>query len=144
MRKLIFGFTMMLAASACNIEPRPINFGTDGCHTCKMILMDPTFGAEMVTTKGKIFFFDDVNCLIEFMDKEGHAPEHYKEVLVVNHANPEQLIQATTAFYVLSDEIKSPMASRVAAFETEAEMKEYRKKYNGLYLAWGELTTQFK
>jgi len=144
MKTLIFGVGLIFIAAACQVEPRPINFGTDSCQTCKMILMDASFGAEVVTQKGKIFIFDDLNCLIEFFGKEGNNHDYYKEILVVNHAKPEQLIPAKNAFYVLSDAIKSPMASRIAAFETETEMKEYRKKYDGFYLAWGELITQFK
>lgn len=131
-------------AWACSNDPKPIHFGKDACHACKMTLMDPVFGAEVVTQKGKTFVFDDVNCLMDFLNKENQPDEAYAHLLVVNHAEPEQLIDAKTAFYVLSDEIKSPMASRVAAFASETDMRVYRSKYNGVYLAWGELVTQFK
>jgi copper chaperone NosL len=144
MRNIVTIAVLVFITTACNVEPRKIDFGKDSCHTCKMILMDPTFGAEVLTKKGKIFIFDDVNCLIEFVHIEGVESDNWKQILVVDHANNENLLDAKTAFYVLSNNIKSPMASRVAAFATEHDMKEYRKKYDGVYLAWGELITQFK
>ena len=35
-------------------------------YTCKMTLVDKKFGAEVVTKKGKVYKFDDLNCMIKF------------------------------------------------------------------------------
>jgi copper chaperone NosL len=131
-------------SSACTVEPEAIRYGTDNCHACKMTLMDKRFGAEVVTTKGKIFKFDDVNCLMGYMSSPEVAQRDLKYTLVTDFSQPEKLIDATIAFYVKSPEIKSPMASQVAAFETEEDYKHHKKELNGIYLTWGELTAQFK
>jgi copper chaperone NosL len=130
--------------TACKVEPEAINYGTDNCHACKMTLMDKRFGAEVVTTKGKIYKFDDVNCLMTFLNSGEVGERDIKYTLVTDFSQPAKLIDATVAFYVKSPEIKSPMASQVAAFETDEAHKQYRKELNGIYLTWGELITQFK
>ena len=142
--RAFFFIGLMLMAMACSVKPEPIVFGKDNCHTCKMTIMDKRFGAEIVTTKGKVFKFDDVNCMINFANS-GYLDERdiaYK--LVIDYAQPEKLIAAGEAFYLKSPEIRSPMASQVASFETDESKNEYKKQWNGIYLTWGELTTQFK
>lgn len=135
---------LILVSSACNVEPEAIRYGTDNCHACKMTLMDKRFGAEVVTAKGKIYKFDDVNCLMGFINSPEIGTRDIKYTLVTDFSQPEKLIDATIAFYVKSPEIKSPMASQVAAFETEEAYKHHKKELNGIYLTWGELTAQFK
>ncbi|MDX1911017.1 MAG: hypothetical protein SFV22_06010, partial [Saprospiraceae bacterium] len=49
---------------ACSTGPEPIRYGQDNCHACKMTLTDRRFGAEIVTKKGKVYKFDDLNCLM--------------------------------------------------------------------------------
>lgn len=139
---LILGVLFLLAS--CTADPRPIAYGQDGCHHCKMTLMDPKFGAELVTEKGKVFIFDDVNCMLQYMDSEEGKTQNYKHVLVTDYLNPGVLLDASLAFYLKSDEFKTPMASNIVAFADYDLLKEYKYKSGGVYLAWGELTTQFK
>ncbi len=56
--------------SSCNTGPEPFKFGKDNCHFCKMTISDARFGAEIVTTKGKIYKFDDVKCMQGFIDQD--------------------------------------------------------------------------
>jgi copper chaperone NosL len=133
--------TMLLS---CNIEPEPLRYGTDACHACKMTLVDKKFGAELVTKKGKVYKFDDVNCMLRFYNSADIVPEEFSYKLVVDFTQPAKLIEASDAFYLKSPEIKSPMASQIAAFEKNQSMKDYKKQWNGIYLVWGELVTQFK
>jgi copper chaperone NosL len=135
---------LCLFLTSCKIEPEPLRFGKDGCHTCKMTLMDNKFGGEIVTTKGKIYKFDDVNCMLSFYNSGDVSVDEMKEVLIVDFATPERLIDARKALYVKSESIKSPMASNIAAFESDKNLKEINKRWNGSILVWKELQTQFK
>ena len=49
---LIGVITMLLA---CSVEPKPINYGRDACHFCKMTIVDNQHAAEIITLKGKAF-----------------------------------------------------------------------------------------
>ena len=133
---------LLVLLASCSADPRPIAYGQDGCHHCKMTLMDPKFGAELVTEKGKVFVFDDVNCMLMYMDSV--EDEAYKHVLVTDYLNAGVLLEAKTAFYLKSEQFQTPMASQVVAFPDFDLLEEYKRKNGGVYLAWGELTTQFK
>jgi copper chaperone NosL len=139
---MIILFCVSLAA--CNVEPEPLQFGKDGCHHCKMTLMDNKFGAEIVTAKGKIYKFDDVNCMLKFYNSGQVATEEMKDILIVDFAKSEKLIDARNAWYLKSESIKSPMASNVAAFESDEDLKKMNAEWKGILLSWGELQTQFK
>ena len=129
---------------SCKVEPEPLNFGADACHTCKMTMMDRKFGAELVTTKGKVYKFDDVNCMLAFYNSGEVESRDFAYRLVVDFSQPEKLVEAADAFYLKSPGIKSPMASQIAAFEKKESMENIKKEIKGIYLVWGELVTQFK
>ena len=137
-------FWMVFFFSSCSTQPVPLEYGTDTCYSCKMTLVDNKFGAELVTNKGKIYRFDDINCFLSFYHS-GHEPvENFEHKLVIDYANPGVLIDAAYAFYVKAPGIRSPMNSQVAAFGTQPDMDEIMKKSKGIYMAWGEVITQFK
>ena len=140
----IFVAALLITLLSCTAEPEPLQYGEDACHTCKMTLIDKKFGAELVSRKGKVFKFDDVNCMLTFYHGGQVAPTDFSHRLIVDFSRPATLIEATDAFYIKSPEIKSPMASQIAAFQTKESMEQIKSKYKVIYLVWGELVTQFK
>ena len=128
----------------CTVEPEPLVYGTDMCHSCKMTLMDTKFGAEIVTKKGKVFKFDDVNCMLGFYHSDFESQGDIAHLLVVNFAQPTKLIDATNSWYLKSELIRSPMASGIAAFAVEEEYSLYKKEWKAILMSWGETNTQFK
>jgi copper chaperone NosL len=137
---LIIAFLIL----GCEVAPQPLEYGIDACHTCKMTLMDPKFGAEIVTEKGKVYKFDDINCMVDFYNSGYESTDKMAHIMVIDFSQPEKLIQARDAFYIKSNQIRSPMSSGIAAFETEAEMDKHKKEWKGIWLSWGELKTEFK
>ena len=138
------GLIITIALFSCSADPEPLHYGTDACHTCKMTLMDKKFGAELVSTKGKVFKFDDLNCMLTFYNSGEVEATDFAHKLVVDFSQPATLIPAADAFYLKSPAIKSPMASQIASFEQKQSMEEHKKELKGIYLVWGELITQFK
>lgn len=130
--------------SGCNTEPVPIEYGKDMCHACKMTLMDSKFGAEIVTRKGKVYKFDDVNCMLGFYHSDLEAHSNIQHILVIDYAKPEQLIDATNSWYLKSDSVRSPMASGIAAFANDDEYLPFKEKWKAILMSWGETNTQFK
>lgn len=140
----LVGLVILITSQACSVKPEPLHYGEDACHACRMTLMDKKFGAEVVSVKGKVFKFDDMNCMVNFLNSGTLAERDVAYRLVVDYSVPEKLIAAENAFYVKSDEIRSPMASRIAAFEKRDDMDRHKKTWDGIYLTWGELVTEFK
>jgi copper chaperone NosL len=129
---------------SCSVEPTALRYGQDACYTCKMTLMDKKFGAEVVTVKGKVYTFDDVNCMINFLNSGAVEEREVAYRLVVDFANPSTLIDASNSLYIKSDKIRSPMGSSVAAFEKKENLDAFNKEWKGILMSWGELVTQFK
>lgn len=141
---LVAGIALCLFMISCSVEPEAIQYGKDACHHCKMTLMDNKFGAEIVTTKGKVFKFDDTACLLNFISSSQLKDKDITHCLITNFASPGVLINAKTALYVKSEQIKSPMASNIAAFENKPNLESHNDSWKGEELSWNELTTQNK
>lgn len=139
-----FAAVFLLLLISCSAEPEPLQYNKDACHTCKMTLVDKKFGAEVVTSKGKVYKFDDANCMINFLNEGTVDFRDVAYKLIIDYSQPEKLIAAGEAFYLKSDTIHSPMNSRIAAFESYATLEKYKKKWNAIYMSWGELIAQFK
>ncbi len=128
---------------SCSVEPEPIQYGKDACHHCKMTLMDNRFGAEVVSKKGKIFKFDDTNCLIYFLHTEKLTDQDIAYCLTTDFASPGVLIDARTALFVRSEAIKTPMASNIAAFSNPTNLNSYNETWKGEHLQWTDLMKEF-
>ncbi len=137
---LIYGLLLVLCS--CNLSPKLIDYGNDGCHYCKMTIVDKVHGAEIVTTTGKIYMFDAMECLINFMsefDKEDIAQYHTN-----NYLNPELLIDARKATYVICEKIPSPMGAFLTAFRTEDAALAIIEDKGGQSYSWNELLEYFE
>lgn len=134
-------FLMMLLAS-CNTGPEPLQFGKDSCHSCKMIIFDKHYGGEIVSVKGKIFKFDDSSCMISFLKSGSIARDQVSHELLIDFASPGTLIDANSARLVFSEELKTPMNGRVAAFSSSDSASARSHEWNGKLLQWNELVNQ--
>lgn len=125
---------------SCTSGPEPLAYGKDGCHFCKMTLMDKKFGSEIVTTKGKIFKFDDVTCLKSFQTSGVLPADQVATIVITDFANPGTLIDARTAFYVTNEQIKSPMGSNTAAFASIDAIKSINADWATAVRRWDDVS----
>jgi copper chaperone NosL len=141
---LYAGIVVVALLASCSVQPEPLQYGIDVCHFCKMTLMDKKFGAELVTKKGKVYKFDDLRCLLNYYHSGIEPTDVYQYKLVIDYNSDGKLIDADSAFYISSEEIRSPMDGKVAAFESKGIMDGFKKQWKGIYLTWGEVTAQYK
>lgn len=135
----VYSIVIILLTANCTPKPEPILYGKDLCHACKMTIMDKKFGAEIVTKKGKIYKFDDLNCMVSFYQSSYEDKNNIAQILVVDFPSTENLIDATTATYVFSNEIRSPMASGMAAFRNSNDINNYNTEWKGKILSWEQV-----
>lgn len=129
--------TLLWLFYSCNISPKAINYGADGCHYCKMSIVDKIHAAEIVTKKGKVYKFDATECMINFMrDFETYEIKLY---LSNNYNEPEALIDATQATFLISKNIPSPMGAYLSAFKTKNEALMVKSEKGGTIYSWQEL-----
>lgn len=133
---VIFGIAALLSCSSQK-GPAPIKINSDACDHCKMTIAEPHFAAELISSKGKVFKFDDLDCLLRF-EKEKQLKNH-RGVYVHDYTKNNVLIDATSAWFFKSEELKSPMRGNIAAFGSEQQAKEYAKKYRTEVLRWQDI-----
>ncbi len=120
--KPLYFVALLILFTSCNVGPQAINYGSDGCHFCKMTIVDKVHAAEIVTKKGKVYKFDATECMIHFMN-EFNVSE-IKLYLSNNYTEPEVLIDATKATFLISENIPSPMGAFLSAFKTESRSRK--------------------
>lgn len=130
--------TLVFILNSCSVETKPIAFGHDHCAYCKMGISDDRFGAELLTKKGRDYKFDDLYCMKEFLEDSLVAKEDVHSMWVIDFSKPEKLINVTTGYLLRNEELKSPMGSNIAAFESKESLDEYFSQYAGQILTWEE------
>lgn len=122
--------------SSCSTKSQPINYGKDACDNCKMTIVDPKFGGEIVTKKGRAYKFDDVACMIHFLKSGDLKEENISHKVLVNFEKQNDFIDAANAFVVLSPELKTPMGGNAGAFASEQEAQKTKTATNGEVATW--------
>jgi len=65
-------------------------------------------------------------------------------VYVTSMLQPDVLIDAKSAMFVISDEISSPMGANLAAFTTHEKAKSTVKDEKAVHYSWDKLLKEFK
>lgn len=124
---------------SCNAGPEPIKTGVDNCYFCKMTVSNIRFGAEIVTTKGKIYKFDDLHCVISFLQTKDLASVSIKEIYLTDFCGSHQLINVNKSYLIKIDNLRSPMGGNIAAFDNRDSLVKIQQHYNGSPVNWNEL-----
>lgn len=130
---------MSLQACGSNDGPQPIAYGKDQCAYCRMSVSDPRFGCQLVTTKGRAFHFDDVQCAVAHVKKGNVAAEDVANYYLPDYSNDNKLLPAEGLYLLKSESLKSPMRGDVAAFASESDLEEVRNVHGGETLTWADL-----
>lgn len=138
--KLLF---ISLLFTACNIEPKPINYGSDACHYCDMTIVDKQHASQIVTSKGKAYKYDAIECMVHSLQDEFNDTEMAHKI-VANLENPGQLIEATSALYLVSENLQSPMGANLSAFVNLEEAQKAQEKFTGTIYNWQDIQKHLK
>ena len=123
--------------NACSPSPQPIEYGDDMCNFCMMTIVDQQHAAELVTTKGKVFKFDAIECMIQYRDQ--HSDTEYAFQLVNDYAAPKSLVAAETAHYLVSPALPSPMGAYLTAFAEEDFAQKMLAEKGGTLYNWNDI-----
>jgi copper chaperone NosL len=137
---LLLPFLSSMLLSCGQSGPTPIKFKVDRCDHCKMTIMDARFAGEMITEKGRAYKFDDVKCMVNYIN-ENPTPKS-RSVWISAYESTNALLDATKAFYVKSEILKSPMGGNIAAFSTREAAEESARKFQTDVITWETLAIQ--
>jgi len=138
MKYITILFAALLLAS-CSPKPEPIDYGNDVCDFCKMNITDNKYAAELVTSKGKVYKFDSIECLFQFKDLEFKSDDEIHSELVNDFSNPGELIDLKKAFFLKSDVFRSPMGMNVLSVSSEEKLNEIKSQHGGEVLTYSEV-----
>lgn len=141
--KFIKLLLVSLVFVACSVGPQPINYGEDACNYCDMTIVDKQHAAQLVSTKGKAFKYDAIECMVH-SSQEDLAETEIALYLVANFDNPGELVDATLASYLVSDQIQSPMGANLSAFKKKDGAQKTKEKFSGKIYTWEEIQKHLK
>ncbi len=121
----------LLSAGCGNPSPEPIAVNQDQCNSCKMTITDERFACEIINTKGRVFKYDDLECL-----KSSRGNLEVLSVWVQDFNATGQWIQAEKAHYVTAEALRSPMGGNTAAFATLSAAQHYAAPLQASVTNW--------
>jgi copper chaperone NosL len=127
---------------SCNARPTAFKVGKDNCSFCKMGITDTRFGGEAITKKGKVYLFDDMHCLASYLKSENTS--QYSQIVTVLFNKPNTFTDVNKAWFAVGEEIKSPMGSNAAAFDTRGDAQQFSKERNAEVMDWVTLKERLK
>ncbi len=134
-------FLCALLSSGCTVKPKEIYYGEDVCDYCSMTIVDRQHAAQLVTEKGKVYKFDATECMINHI-AENKAPPAF--LLVTDYSQPEKLIDARKATFIISENIPSPMSANLSALASQEIAHTLKEEKGGTLYTWQELLQNFK
>lgn len=140
--RLIFIVTFYAIVTSCSKTPKPIVYGSDGCHFCSMTIVDKQYAAQFMTHKGRSYSFDASECMLNHLKEID--PTTVAVFLVNDYNAPGETIDATKATYLISENLPSPMGEFITAFATKEEAQRVQVENQGELLDWKQLQNRFK
>lgn len=107
-----------------------------------MTIVDRQHAAELVTKKGKVFKFDAIECMVDYL--KDNDQQEYAFYLVRDFNQPEDWQDATKAHYLISNAIPSPMGAYLSAFKNVEGAIEMRESKGGEVYDWEDLKAFLK
>ena len=145
MKKILAVVSIILVfMSSCSSQTEPINYGQDNCNLCKMTIMEKEYACELVTRKGKVYKFDDINCLVKYMKSTQTTETDYSFVVVNDFKRTNQFHDVREVTFVTGEGFTSPMRGDLAAFSDIKAVEVEKKKNPGLViLSWKQVLEKF-
>jgi len=121
-------------------QPPEIRYGEDMCTECGMIISEPRFAAAYYTVDGDARRFDDIGGMAR------HYAENQEDVVHfwVHDYDTEEWIIADQAFFVMSDQIHTPMDFGVVAISDQSRAQELASEFNTMVMTFEAVMESFK
>lgn len=140
--KYIYLFLAIACMVACSNEPQEINYSKDICVFCKMTIMDKRFAAQCISSKGKVYKFDDVFCLNKFLKNGGVWKTEIKGIYFTDYTAKPGWIPSDKVMLLKSDSLRSPMGGNIAGFSSKDDRENTNKQLKGELLSWDDIKPQ--
>lgn len=131
---------LVVVLSACGRQgPAEIHYGSDQCDYCRMTIADKSFGAELISAKGKVFKYDSIECLAAADIDLSRKLQDVHSRWVTDFTHPGNFLNATDAWIVATDRQKSPMGIGLVAVDSEKAANDLIDNVGGRIVRWSEI-----
>jgi copper chaperone NosL len=127
----------VLTLVACVGTPPPIEYGIQGCDYCRMEITDSRYGAQLVTTRGKVYAFDSIECLASFA--ETLPEDRIRSILVTDFSRPGTMIPVENARFYRDERRGGPMGAGLLAVAHDADSTWVAINVRGMPLTWSAI-----
>ena len=141
MRILLSLLFISFCLIGCTVKESPIVYGKDACNFCKMNIVDNQHAAEIVTKKGKPYKYDAIECMVE--ELQSRDEKEIALFLITDYSDPGKLVDATTATYLISEKLPSPMGANLTGFKEKQDAEKIANEKTGNLYSWSELKGMF-
>lgn len=135
MRIIIGLFFLLILVLSCGDTreegPSEIYYGEDICERCKMIISEKEFASQYRLSEGKTVKFDDIGCMIHYMD--GEKPEHIESIYVMDYDSGEWT-EVESGYFIWTETVNTPMGYGILSFNDKKIAQEVAARENGKYL----------
>lgn len=130
---------MIFAISGCERGPEQIHYGSEECAYCRMIISEPQYGSQLVTTHGLVYKFDSIECLAAYEITSALDPEHVHSMWVPDFPSSPDWVPAGDARYLHSETLRSPMGLSISAYAEHDQAVLHQQQYSGNVIGWDDV-----
>ncbi len=128
---VITTFISILILMACGEpRPQPIQYGSDECAYCRMIVTDAEFASQVLNNQGRSFKFDSIECMAAY-DITNQDPENIHSRWVPDFHDRDEWLEAESAVYLHSETLRSPMGLFLSSYADRQTAEEMKEEYGG-------------
>lgn len=141
MKKILFILIFIFLMDCAPKAPIDIQAGQEECIQCKMKIVDLKFNAQIQTSKGKIYHFDSIECLVDWLEQNKNI--EINNAWVKDYLTGEW-VEYQKAYYLASKNLPSPMGAFLSGYKSQEEVEKIRQEKDGQILRYNELVNYLK
>jgi copper chaperone NosL len=139
MKKIILSIIVAIGVitSGCEPEPQAIQYGSDECAYCKMMITEPEYGSQILNPQGRSYKFDSIECMAAYdlTNSESELLSRW----VPDFINSGNWIEAEDAVYLHSETLRSPMGLYLSAYVGRDSAEQMQSEYGGEILDYRQV-----
>jgi len=134
-------FVLLLAGllAACEPAPRDLNFGSDECAHCRMLITEKEFASQLINRQGRVFPFDSIECMAAFEQEMASSEDIHSRWVPDFAAAGIGWLRVEQATILQSETLRSPMGIHLSAYASRAEAEQFAREYGGSIRSWDEI-----
>ncbi len=105
-----------------------------------MPISDVRYAAELIDKAGAPRKFDEIGCLVNYVNLK-HPKRDFRASFVMDY-DKKQWLKSEDAFFVRSEQIRTPMSGGIVAFGEKGRADTVASQFQGQVLKFDELFNQ--